>query len=124
MNKIYIASTKELASFIEHEIIPRLEAKGFEVVSSWSRTGEKYDTDHAMSVQNAEMNCTEIRRCDTIIVFESEKKGRGGHEFEAGYAYGIGKRVIVIGYTQNNMLKLVSIEHFPTWDHFFNHLGQ
>jgi hypothetical protein len=41
----------------------------------------------------------DIRLADTLIVFDDNPRStRGGHAFESGYAYALGKQLIIVGH--------------------------
>lgn len=61
-----------------------------------------------------EHDLEDIRNADTIICF-SGGGGRGGRHVEWGYAYALGKRMILVGPNENVFHTLGCIEHYPNW---------
>ena len=70
----------------------------------------------------ADRDIADIERADALVLFTngSETKiVRGAHHFEAGYAYGRGKRVITVGPRDNVFYYLPCIPNYPTWAEAF-----
>lgn len=49
-----------------------------------------------------------IKECDVVVMLSQGRKSTAGVNWEAGYAYGIGKKVIVVEMTNKPMSLMVS----------------
>jgi nucleoside 2-deoxyribosyltransferase len=81
-----------------------LRTKGFDVYQPW-----EYKVPHAWDYPNAEwgqmvfMNdIKEMDTADIVIVLSYGRNSTAGTNWEAGYAFGIGKRVIVVEMLSKN----------------------
>lgn len=52
----------------------------------------------------------DIRRCDIFVVFTTGHYARGGRHFETGLAYGLRKRIIVVGPEEHAFHSLPSVD--------------
>jgi nucleoside 2-deoxyribosyltransferase len=105
-----------------------LEAIGHTVTSSWLR-GQDAQFDATLppdkAAQWAQQDLADIAAAEVLLAFteipESPHR-RGGRHFEAGYAYALGKPIIVIGPTEHAFYCLPDIQHSPDWDTFYRTL--
>lgn len=71
-------------------------------------------------VENATRDLREIKASQVLVILTKECESvPGGMHFEAGVAYALGHRVIVIGPAVNIFYLLPSIERFDTLNAFF-----
>lgn len=101
----------------------QLQSIGIDVTARWlNEAGElnglvanHTDLDNSrMAIRDIE----DIDKADTLFLFTNgaeTKIVRGAHHFEAGYAYGRGKRVVTIGPRDNVFHYLACIENFLNW---------
>jgi nucleoside 2-deoxyribosyltransferase len=121
--KVYTAARfsriKEIRKYVDD-----LAKIGVHVTSEWVR--ETCDPNVNMKDFRAEQHremayrdINEVDLADTLILFTNGSETpilRGAHHFEAGYAYGRGKRVITVGDRDNIFYHLPTIRNFATWD--------
>ncbi len=73
----------------------RLKEAGHEIVSSWIyMPDDDFDTGNRAGL--AIQDIRDLDGCDALVLFTVGGR-KGGKDFEAGYAYAKGKRVIVVG---------------------------
>lgn len=92
--KIYIAGAyKRRLEFLP--IKERLENVGHEVTSSWL-SGEH---DNIPEREAAEIDLDDIQRCCAVLLISQNGKPttNGGRHFEFGYAYTLGKQLLLLG---------------------------
>lgn len=123
--KVYLASQfakqNELCSYRED-----LLRIGWHVTSNWLDEIEDPSADPFIYAQN---DLLDIDNADAVIVFPgppylggTEGAARGGHHFEAGWAYAKGKLIIVIGKTDNGFYHMPDMQHFQSWEGFYRSL--
>ena len=110
MTKIYLASIYERRAELQ-EYMRRIEAAGFKVTSRWLM----HDFDDSNWAAQAIIDLEDIQDCDGFIVFTEEKgyKGRGGKDFETGYALALGKPIAVVGPVQHQFYCIFDEERLP-----------
>ena len=93
-----------------------LENKGFEVYAPW-----EYVVPHAWDYPNDEwglmvfMNDVKaIDSADYVVVLSYGRESTAGTNWEAGYAYGIGKRIIIVEMTDAVMSLMVANGRYAT----------
>lgn len=67
----------------------------------------------------------DVAGSDYFVAFTEEPRSghsRGGRHVELGYAYGVGKTIIVVGPRENIFCWLPAVYHFPTWNDFIGML--
>lgn len=123
--KVYLA-----AGFSKKEIIAdrtrELRELGVEVTSTWpwetaSAASNLGDVSNEYSKENAFRDIQEIREADTLILFTQDPTipfVRGGRMHEAGYAHGLGHRIIVVGPRENIFHYLENVEVYSDWENF------
>lgn len=102
-----------------------LEALGHEVVSRWldgQETVPMPDNGSAC-VQSALTDMQDINECEAVLVFSDKPSTTGGYFTEFGYAYGIRKKIVVIGPLRNIFMSLPNVMHFDDWIEFLVSLG-
>ena len=91
----------------------QIEAAGFEVVSSWITSHVDVDEAQpeaaAILREQALKDMKDLDRADIVVVLNLERSE--GKSFEAGYAYGHLKSVVVVGGKENNIFW-----HLPAMD--------
>lgn len=95
----------------------KLEELGFIVTSRWLNNVDEY----GLAITEATNDVSDIDRSNFVVV-DTFGPSRGGRDFECGYAYGIGKRVIRVGPIVNPFNNLAKLS-FDNWDSLFAHLA-
>ena len=102
-----------------------LAVMGHEMTSRWLTGVHEWTgvADNEIPVDEQQRFAVEdfedIERADVMVCFtEPPHAGpaRGGRHVEAGYALGIHKRLIVVGWRENVFYALPAVEFFPTWE--------
>jgi len=95
--KIYIAGPYELRERAI-ALMQSLEARGFEVTSTWLREREN-DATHEDRRRAADLDIADVRRADVLVAWTRHcgAKEPRGTLFEAGIAVGEGKPVLWVG---------------------------
>jgi hypothetical protein len=104
---VYLASDFARYPYVD-EVARRLQAatRNVVVVSSWHSSPSDEEVAAAgtttaylpPAAQEVALRADEdIRGCDTFVVFTTGEFARGGRHFETGLAYGLRKRIIVVG---------------------------
>lgn len=108
-----------------------LRGIGHEVTSRWIDCHTEITGDHSKSFTTEILNerpedCAivgahdleDIRAADAIVFFSEEgAPGKGGRFVEWGYAYALGKRMILVGRRENVFHTLPEIEWYSDWSH-------
>lgn len=106
--RIYLAAT--YSRYPEMlEIAERLSRLGYEITSRWIE-GLHNDLP---AVQCATDDINDVLRADTVLFFtpaDGQGKGKGGRHTEFGFAYGMQKRILIIGERENVFHWLPGIE--------------
>lgn len=99
----------------------QLRALGHTVDAEWL-DGEHADEDEDPVFFRAQtfamIDLFDVSQVDVMICFTEEPRGvhtRGGRHFEAGYAYGLGIPLWVVGPRENVFYYLPDIRYFETW---------
>jgi nucleoside 2-deoxyribosyltransferase len=117
---VYLASDFARYPYVD-EVARRLEALTHDVVvvSSWHASPSDEEVAAAgtttahlpPSAQDIALRADEaIRRCDTFVVFTTGEYARGGRHFETGLAYGLRKRIIVVGPEEHAFHSLPNVD--------------
>lgn len=105
----------------------KLESMGHTVTSRWI----KEDFDDTDWYHQTKVDIMDIDACDIFVVFTEEKgtMGRGGKDYESGYAFGVKKPSILVGPVQHQFYTLYTpqvyfdrqyaMERFETVAQFF-----
>ena len=112
--KIYIATTiGKLRGLYRNNAIKAkniLESLGHVVIAPWETkipgAWEISNQEWGRRVFKEDINC--IKEADAIVVLSYGRKSTAGVNWECGYAYGIGKKVIVVEMTSKIMSLMVS----------------
>lgn len=98
MARIYIAAPFELHAAAQ-ELGMWLEEHGHEITSGWhTRPADEGSLDEQPGL--AESDLADISAAEVIVLINLpgwRYKGTGGRHFETGYAFALGKRIIVLG---------------------------
>ena len=117
--KIYIASR-----FLNARIVKALSTKLMSLapvrcVQTWP--DERDDCGPAAA---ALRDLFEIEKSDMVVVYTIDCEGiPGGMHFEAGYAYGQGKRIVVIGPLVNIFYYLPDVERYDNIQDFLKRIS-
>jgi nucleoside 2-deoxyribosyltransferase len=102
-----------------------LAEMGHEVTSTWianeASEGMKaadIAAQPARALRGAYADMAQIRAADTVVVFSEIPSTTGGLHWEAGYATGLNKPVVLIGDPPNVFFVLPSYGRFKTWEEF------
>jgi nucleoside 2-deoxyribosyltransferase len=115
-----------------------LQSLGHQVTSRWIDCHTAITGDHSKSFTPEILNerpdeCAvvalhdleDLVAADAIIFFsEGGAPGKGGRFVEWGYAYALGKRMILVGDRENVFHTLPWVEHYPNWPRLVMALGQ
>ena len=115
--KIYVASPIDtLKTFDRVAVEEILEMKGFEVYSpSQHHIPNAWDypnTEWGLMVFQNDIEA--IQNSDYVVMLSYGRDSTAGSNWEAGYAFGIGKKVIVIEMTDNPMSLMVANGRYAT----------
>ena len=115
--KIYVASPIDtLKTFDRLAVEEILEMKGFEVYSpSQHHIPNAWDypnTEWGLMVFQNDVEA--IQNSDYVVMLSYGRDSTAGSNWEAGYAFGIGKKVIVIEMTDNPMSLMVANGRYAT----------
>lgn len=107
--KIYIAShssdsANRAARYIESNLSPQVQ-----IISTWHRKeADGLQATASLSIADREAiairDVDEVQQCDVLILIAGPDKYSGGKFVEAGIAFGLCKRVIVVGRRENMLL--------------------
>jgi len=98
VRRVYLAARFERQDEVS-ELAREFRRAGYVVTSSWheqhgaAAVPLDLDRAHADAVQDL----AEIELSDTVVLMTDDVPGRGGKDFEAGYAYAAGRQLIVLG---------------------------
>jgi nucleoside 2-deoxyribosyltransferase len=101
--RIYLAAPFECKSRII-KLASFLEDKGIIVNASWLNSPVAVNINPATQMADILVDCAEIRICDLFVLYNPEeyrKSGTGGRHVETGYAYALGKRILIVGERTN-----------------------
>ena len=93
------------------------------ITSSWLNSECKFDNKIGYTPDGksrAMVDLKEVKNCDVLILFAEPlgKNARGGKHFESGYAYCLGKIIVIIGREEHIFHNLDRIFTFDCWDSF------
>lgn len=123
--KIYLAAKYGRRAEIA-EYARQANAAGLTVTSTWLYRSEDLQSDtDAVSARLADdardwslSDLEDIRAADVLVCFADDKHVRGGKHFETGYAYAIGKRIVIVGAPELTFHRLPFIDIVPSWEAF------
>jgi nucleoside 2-deoxyribosyltransferase len=95
-DKVYVAARFERqaeARDLAHALI----ANGFSVTSRWLTAPGLALGDPCLSELWGRRDLNDVDACDVYLLLSDEVLGRGGKDFEGGYAFARGKRLVVVG---------------------------
>ena len=118
----------------------QLEKLGQSVTSRWLKGEHQiHGADAFQSTRKTELDSPEkaalfakddvedLAAADVVICFTEKPRAestRGGRHVEFGMALALNKRLIVIGPRENVFHCLPEVEHWETWDAFFEYWGR
>lgn len=131
--KVYLAARYSWKDKLK-DCREELEAMGIEVTSRWlnERKGASSnleDLTPRFCREHAEIDKEDIRNCDVLVLFTqppTEPFVRGGRHHEAGYAEGLGKKIVLCGPIENIFhynLDYIQCNDFTEVKHFLEYLG-
>lgn len=97
-DRVYVAARFERAE--EAEALAReLERAGYIVTSQWHHDESTLALGRTFAEGRAaaEKDLTDLARADALILLTDDVPGRGGKDFEAGYARALRKEIVVVG---------------------------
>jgi nucleoside 2-deoxyribosyltransferase len=93
-----------------------LQALGHVVTSSWIDIAEE---DPTAAVKCALQDLKDILAADTLIAFSEPERSpftRGGRHFESGFAFAMGKKLMLVGPVENFFYSLPEWQKFASFD--------
>lgn len=97
-----------------------LVEKGYVVVSRWHDTHLEESSAQDVLVQEAKEDIADILAADALVLLNDwPKEGHNSKDFEAGFASGLGKRLVIIGeptvlfYKMPGVLKYKAVADIP-----------
>jgi nucleoside 2-deoxyribosyltransferase len=121
--KVYLASRYSTKDEIKIKA-EELKELGIESTSRWVH--EKYegstqlkDCTDSFLLGAALLDLEDIRRADVVVLFSVDPQQatvRGGRHWESGYAYGIGKPLVVCGPVENIFHLLPDVKTHADWE--------
>lgn len=118
MKKLYLAAPYSQRSQLRHLAHYLTFDTTIEVVARWldgEHEAKDADPTPEDQAQWAADDLEDIDACDALVLFTDKPSRRGGCQFEAGYALGTGKRLIVVGPVVNVFHALPQVERFDDW---------
>ncbi len=105
------------------EFIVELETLGIESTTSWiyetaalNATLDQFTDEE--NQKTAEVDIEDIKRANVVVVFTIDPLGppkpRGGRHWETGYAYALGKEIVLVGPMENIFSYLPEIKVFAS----------
>lgn len=95
-DRVYLAARFERQAEAR-ALADELCAQGYSVTSSWLGADGLAMGDARKSEVWAARDLFDVRQADAYVLLSDAELGRGGKDFEGGYAYALGKRVVVVG---------------------------
>jgi len=127
--RAYLAARFEQKKEIK-ALVPLLEANNIRVRAHWldediPPNSQLSDLTPAYCAEQAQVDLDDIKACDLFVFFAdaTPKTTRGGKHFEAGYASGLGKRIVVIGQPENIFHYLPGVVHYASLGDFLDAEG-
>jgi nucleoside 2-deoxyribosyltransferase len=101
-----------------------LKELGIECTSSWLQEKSSPNTtmdqhDDSFLLSTAMIDVADIKRSNAVVMFSVDPKEgtpRGGRHFESGYAYGLGKPLIICGPVENIFHLLPNVTVYSTFE--------
>lgn len=94
----------------------QLKSLGIEVTSRWLTEDPEAEQTPTYQQERALIDLEDIRAADYFVLLAEHDSRTGGKHFETGYAYAIGKRVLVVGRHENVFHHLPEIVYVSSWD--------
>jgi len=112
---IYLAGRFRDRQFLREVVAEQPEAAGHVITSTWIRERAE---NPAKAVANARRDLRQIDAADVLICHCPESRranSRSGFALETGYAFGCGKKIIIVGERTNIFTHLPEFHFFKTW---------
>lgn len=95
-DQVYLAGRFERQAELRR-LANELVAHGHPVTSAWLGAERLSLGDLERCNRWAQRDLFDVRRADVYLLVSDDVLGRGGKDFEGGYAYAIGKRCVIVG---------------------------
>jgi len=124
--RIYVASYYDTKERIK-PFVAKLKDIGHVITSSW--TEEPHETDEDVGLTDglrkyyAWRDLEEVEDAELLLLDTFDVNPRGGREFEAGYAFGLGLEVWLIGPERSIFHKYLRVR-FESWPEAIRALAQ
>lgn len=127
--KIYLAAQYSWRDKLK-EYARILERKNIEVVSAWLKETKDVKEElttytNAYAKDHAQMDLDDIQEADILVLFTispTDVSKRGARHFEAGYAYALGKKVIICGPKENIFYYIGDILQYDDFEDVVDYL--
>lgn len=95
MTKVYLAASYLRRAEIDEDIARLYRVEGFDVVSRWHHT----HLGQTPSAIGAAEDLDDVDEADAVVVTTEEHGvyNTGGRHFETGYAWAMGKQIVLVG---------------------------
>ena len=95
-DRIYVAARFERQAEAR-DVAGELDAAGFIVTSRWLFSPGLQMGDPESAAHWAKLDLSDVSRADVYLLLSDSELGRGGKDFEGGFAYANGMRIVVVG---------------------------
>jgi hypothetical protein len=95
-----------------------LERAGYVVTSRWLAAEGLAYGNVALSKRWAQTDLVDLDAADVYLLLSDTVLGRGGKDFEGGYAFARGKRLVVVGPPAHIFHFLPGVRRIPTLEEF------
>lgn len=112
-DKVYLAARFKRQAEMR-ALADEFVAAGFQVTSTWLGAEGLSLGDPAKAAIWADRDLFDIRAADAYVLISDEVLGHGGKDFEGGYAYALGKRVVVVGPRAHVFHHLAHVHHIQS----------
>lgn len=115
--KIYLASTLDIDKRnTMYEALSILRNKGFDVYAPVElKINNAWDyPNNEWGLMVFQSDILAINNCDILVLLSYGRNSSAGANWEAGYAYGIGKKIILVEMTDNIMSLMVANGRYAT----------
>jgi hypothetical protein len=116
-DKIYVAARFERQAEARSLAIELVRA-GYTVTSWWLHAPSLAIGNPVVSERQAKDDLNDLDGADVYLLLSDDVLGRGGKDFEGGYAFARGKRCIVVGPPAHIFHFLPGVRRIPTLEEF------
>lgn len=116
-DKIYLAGRFERQAELR-VLADELVAHGHQVTSAWLGAAGLSLSDPVKARVWAERDLFDVRAADVYLLISDDVLGRGGKDWEGGYAYALGKRIVVVGPRAHVFHYAFGVTHVKDWPEF------